>query len=55
MYGGERRALGVLFGGNEGNIVKPRLRWEGNIKMYHKEAKWGDVHWINLAKDKDKW
>ena len=23
--------------------------------MYHKEAKWGDVHWINLAEDKDKW
>jgi hypothetical protein len=50
---GNRGSLGG--GGGEGNRVTSRFRWEDNIKMYHKEAKWGDVHWINLAVDKDKW
>jgi len=52
---GRKKGTWSSFGENEGNSVTPRLRWEGNIKMYHKEAKWGDVHWISLAKDKDKW
>jgi hypothetical protein len=28
---------------------------KGNIKIYHQEVKWGNVHWINLAEGKDKW
>ena len=50
---GRKRGTRGSFGGNEGNRVKPRLRWEGNINMYHKEAKWGYwINWINLAEDK---
>jgi hypothetical protein len=37
----ERRPLG-----------KPRLRWEGNIKMNLREVGWD---WIDLAQDRDGW
>jgi hypothetical protein len=26
-----------------------------NIKMYLGEIKWGDVDWIGLVQDRDKW
>jgi hypothetical protein len=32
-----------------------RLRWVDNIGMDLVEVEWGDVHWIGLAQDKDKW
>jgi hypothetical protein len=28
--------------------------WEDNIKMYHREIRWGDTDWIHLAQDRDK-
>jgi hypothetical protein len=39
-----RRPLGI-----------PRLRWEDNIKLGFQELGWLDMHWINLAQDKDRW
>ena len=28
---------------------------EDNIKMDHHEVGWGDIDWIELAQDKDRW
>jgi hypothetical protein len=33
----------------------PRRRWEDNIKMDLGEVGWGDVDWIDLAKDRNRW
>jgi ribosome biogenesis protein Nip4 len=32
-----------------------RCRWEDNIKMDLREIGFGDVDWIHLAQDKDRW
>jgi hypothetical protein len=34
---------------------RPLGRWEDNIKMDLKETGFGDVDWINLAQDRDRW
>jgi hypothetical protein len=36
-------------------LGRPRRRWVGNIKMDLLEIGWGDVDWIGLAEDWDKW
>jgi hypothetical protein len=36
-------------------LRRPRLRWEDNIRMDLVEVGWGDVHWIGLAQDRDRW
>jgi hypothetical protein len=33
----------------------PGLRWLNNIRKYLVEVGWGDVDWIGLAQDRDKW
>jgi hypothetical protein len=40
----ERRPLG-----------RPRRRWEDNIKIDLQEIRFGDVDWIHLAEDRDRW
>ena len=46
----------VLVGKTEGmrQLVRPRLRWENNIKMDLQEVEWGMV-WIDLAQDRNMW
>ena len=34
---------------------RPRLRWEGNIKMDLQEMGCGGMKWIDLAQDRDRW
>jgi hypothetical protein len=34
---------------------RPRRGWEGNIKMDLREIEFGDVDWIHLAQDRDRW
>jgi hypothetical protein len=34
---------------------KPKLRLEDNIKMDLRKIRWGVVHWIHLAQDRDHW
>jgi hypothetical protein len=29
--------------------------WQDNIKMDLREIGWGDMNWINLAQDRDRW
>jgi hypothetical protein len=36
-------------------LGRPRRRWVDNIRMDLGEVGWGDVHWIGLAKDRNRW
>ena len=36
-------------------LGRPRRRWEDNIKMDLQEVGCGDMDWIELAQDRDKW
>jgi ribosome biogenesis protein Nip4 len=46
-----------LVGKPEGRrpLRRPRRRWEDNINMDLREIGFGDVDWINLAHDRDRW
>jgi hypothetical protein len=47
----ERCAYRVLVGKHEGKrpLIRPRRRWEDNIKMDFQEVGWGGIDWIGLA------
>jgi hypothetical protein len=36
-------------------LGRPRSRWVDNIKMDLGEVGWGDVDWIGLTKDRNRW
>jgi hypothetical protein len=36
-------------------IGRPRCRWVDNIRMNLGEERWGDVDWIDLAQDRNRW
>jgi hypothetical protein len=52
-----RGAYNILVGMPEGRrpLGRPRHRWEDNIKMDLGEIGFGDVDWIHLAQDGDRW
>jgi hypothetical protein len=52
-----RNAQQIFVGKPEGKrpLVKPRCRWEDNIRMDLKELGWEDVVWIHLTQDGDQW
>ena len=55
---GERRGVNrVLIGKPEGRrpLGRPRCRWEDSIKMDLQEVGCGEMDWIKLAQDRDKW
>jgi len=55
---GERRGTySALVGKPEGHrlLGGPRHRGEDNIKTDLKETDWDRVHWLNLARERDKW
>jgi hypothetical protein len=55
---GERRGVyWVLVRKPEGKrpLVRPRCRWEDNIKMNLLEVGWGCINWIDLAQIRDRW
>jgi hypothetical protein len=33
----------------------PRCRWVDHIRMDLREVEWGDVDWIGLAKNRNRW
>jgi hypothetical protein len=53
----KRNAYRLLVGTPEGKrpLGRPRRRWEDNIRMDLVEVEWGDVDWIGLAQDKNRW
>jgi hypothetical protein len=55
--GAERNMYRLLVEKPEGRrpLGRPRCRWVDNIKMDLGEIRWGGVHWIGLAQDRDKW
>ena len=57
-YGGDRRGVcRVLVGKPEGKrpLGRPRRRWEDNIKIDLQEVGCGDIDWIDLAQDRERW
>jgi hypothetical protein len=52
-----RGACRILVGRPEGSrpLGRPRRRWEDNIKMDLQEVGWGDMDWIDMAQDRDRW
>jgi len=52
---GERRR--VLVGKSEGKrpLGRPKRRWEDNIKIDLQELRRGDIDWIDVVQDRDRW
>jgi hypothetical protein len=52
-----RGAYRILVGRPEGRrqLGRSRRRWENNIKMDLQEVGWGDMDWIDMAQDRDRW
>jgi hypothetical protein len=52
-----RRIYRLLVGKPEGKrpLGRQRHRWVDNIRMNLVEVGWGDVDWVGLAKDSDRW
>jgi hypothetical protein len=55
--GEKRNAYRLLVGKPEGKrpLGRPRCRWVDNIRMDLGEMGWGDVDWIGLAQDRNRW
>jgi hypothetical protein len=56
-FGGEEKYVQGLVGESEGNrpLVRPRHRWEGDIKIDLKEIGWKGADWIIVVEGRDKW
>jgi hypothetical protein len=55
--GKKKNACRFLVGKPEGRrpVGRPRHRWVDNIRMHLVEVGWGDMDWIGLARDRDRW
>jgi hypothetical protein len=55
--GESRNAYRLLVRKPEGKrpLGRPRRRWVDNIRLDLGEVGWGDVDWIGLAYDRDRW
>jgi hypothetical protein len=55
--GEKRNAYRLLVGKPEGKrpLGRPRHMWVNNIRMDLGEVGWGDVDWIGLAQDRNRW
>jgi hypothetical protein len=55
--GEKRNSYRLLVGKPEGKrpLGRPIRRWVDNIRMDLGEVGWGDVDWIGLAKDRNRW
>jgi hypothetical protein len=53
----KRNAYRLLVGKPEGKrpLGRPRRRWVNNIRMDLGDVGWGDVDWIRLAQDRNRW
>jgi hypothetical protein len=57
LMGEKKNAYRLLLGKPDGRkpLGRPRRRWLDNIRMDLVEVGWGDVDWIDLAQDRDRW
>jgi hypothetical protein len=55
--GEKRNAYILLVGKPEGKrpLGRPSRSWVDNIRMDLGEVGWGDVDWIGLAQDRNRW
>jgi hypothetical protein len=55
--GEKRNTHRLLVGKPDGKRLpgRPRRMWVDNIRMDLGEMGWGDVDWIGLAKDRNRW
>jgi hypothetical protein len=55
--GEERNVYRLLVGKPEGKrpLERPRCKWVDIIRMDLGELGWGDVDWITLAQDRNRW
>jgi hypothetical protein len=55
--GEKRNAYRLFVGKPEGKrpLRRPRRRWVDNIRMDLREVGLGDVGWIGLAQDRNRW
>jgi hypothetical protein len=55
--GEKNNAYSLLVGkpGGKRLLRRPRHRWVDNIRMDLGEVRWGDVGWIGLAQDSNRW
>jgi hypothetical protein len=55
--GEKRNAYRLLVGKPVGKrpLGRPRRKWVDNIRMDLGEVGWGDVDWIDLAQDWNRW
>ena len=53
----KRSVYRILVAKSEGKrpLGRLRSRWEDNIKMFLLEVGCGDMDWIELAQDRDRW
>jgi hypothetical protein len=53
----KRNAYRLFVGKPKGKrpLGRPRRRWVDNIRMHLGEVECGDVDWIGLAKDRNRW
>jgi hypothetical protein len=53
----KRNAYRLLVSKPEGKrpLGRPRRQWVDNIRMDLGEVGWGDVDWIGLAQDRNRW
>jgi hypothetical protein len=53
----KRNAYRLLVGKPEGRrpLGRPRRRWVDTIRIDFGEVGWGDVDWICLAQDRNRW
>jgi hypothetical protein len=52
-----RGAYRILVGRPEGRrpLGRAMRRWQNNIKTDLQEVGWGDMDWIDMAQDRDRW
>jgi hypothetical protein len=55
--GEKKSAYSLMVIKSEGNrpLGRPRRRWVNNIRMDLGDVGWGDLEWIGLAQDRDRW
>jgi hypothetical protein len=55
--GEKRNACRLFVGKPEGRrpLGRPRRRWVDNNRMDLGDVEWGDVDWIGLARDRNRW